>query len=224
MTQQSAIAKRIEALRQEIPAGVKLLAVTKQVSSAQMRDAYAAGVRDFGESRVQEAIVKQAELQDLSDITWHFIGRLQANKARKVIEHFDWIHSVDNLDLAIRLNRIAQELDRRPHSCLQVKIIPDPDKQGWSETELLADLPALMELQTLNICGLMVIPPLGLTHQSLEDLFHKAQILFNRLGDQLGINLHLQELSMGMSGDYPLAIAHGATIIRLGQIIFGNRS
>lgn len=223
MTQPSSIAARIEIIRQQIPPGVKLLAVSKQVSSSQIREAYAAGVRDFGESRVQEAIAKHAELQDLPDLTWHFIGRLQANKARKVVEHFQWIHSVDSLDLALRLNRIAQEQERHPQTCLQVKIIPDPSKQGWSKSDLLTDLPALGQLQNLNICGLMVIPPLTLNDQQLNNLFEQAQKLLDSLRDQPGINLHMQELSMGMSGDYLLAIRHGATIIRLGQTIFGKR-
>ncbi len=139
----SSISERIIALRSSLPDSVRLIAVTKQVSPEVMRCAYAAGIRDFGESRIQEAASKQAQLQDLSDLTWHFIGHLQSNKAKKVIEQFQWIHSVDNLKLAQRLNQLAQQLEVSPQVCLQVKILSDPNKSGWSISQLLADLSAL---------------------------------------------------------------------------------
>ena len=103
-----------------------MIAVSKQVSAQAIRSAYAAGIRDFGESRIQEAASKQAELQDLPDITWHFIGHLQGNKAKKAIEQFHWIHSVDNLKLAQRLDQLAQQLGVSPQVCLQVKFSPIP--------------------------------------------------------------------------------------------------
>src|SRR4028118_2258788 len=114
------IAERIANIRQQLPAGVRLIAVTKQVPVDAMREAYAAGIRDFGESRIQEAELKQSQLQDLPDITWHLIGHLQSNKARKALEQFHWIHSCDSLNLAQRLNRLAAELSLRPKVCLQV--------------------------------------------------------------------------------------------------------
>ncbi len=226
MSQQSshAIAERLAILRQEIPAQVKLIAVSKQVSSDQIREAYAAGVRDFGESRAQEAIAKQQELQDLPDITWHFIGRLQANKARKVLKHFHWIHSVDGLKLAERLNYLSLELNLQPKICLQIKLIPDPHKQGWSEAEFWEDFPALCQLHALQIQGLMIIPPTGTSDRELENLFQKAQNLIQQIESLNEFHLlSANELSMGMSGDYQLAIAHGSTLVRLGQVIFGSR-
>ena len=126
----SSISVRIATLRSALPDSVRLIAVTKQVSTDAMRCAYAAGIRDFGESRIQEAATKQAELQDLSDLRWHFIGHLQTNKAKKAIEQFQWIHSVDNLKLAQRLNQLALELGVSPLVCLQVKILADPSKSG----------------------------------------------------------------------------------------------
>ncbi|MGL4378130.1 MAG: YggS family pyridoxal phosphate-dependent enzyme [Microcoleaceae cyanobacterium] len=217
------IATRIAKIGAEIPPSVRLIAVSKQVSVDAMRVAYEMGIRDFGESRIQEATQKQALLQDLPDITWHFIGHLQANKALKAIALFQWIHSVDNLKLAQRLNHIAQELSRSPEICLQVKMLPDPNKHGWTVPELLKDLPLLNQCQNLQIKGLMVIPPLGLNETETLTLFKEARNLRITIQEQNWSHIKIQELSMGMSQDYPLAIEAGATMIRLGSILFGDR-
>jgi PLP dependent protein len=209
------IAHNIDTIRRDLPAGVRLMAVSKQVAASAIRDAYATGIRDFGESRIQETETKQQELADLPDLCWHLIGHLQGNKVRKAVQMFDWIHSVDSLKLAKQIDRVAAELGRKPKICLQVKILPDPDKYGWSITELLADFPSLQQCEHLDIQGLMAIPPLGLTQSQLRACFDRAQALRTQL--------QLPALSMGMSGDYPDAVAAGATIIRLGSIIFGER-
>jgi PLP dependent protein len=219
----NSIATRIALIRAEIPPSVRLIAVSKEVSVDAMRVAYRVGIRDFGESRIQEATQKQALLQDLPDITWHFIGHLQANKALKAIEQFQWIHSVDNLKLAQRLNRMAQELSISPEICLQVKMLPDPNKHGWTVPELLKDLPLLNECQNLQIKGLMVIPPLGLNDTETLKLFEEARNLATTIQGQNWSHIKIQELSMGMSQDYHLAIEGGATMIRLGSILFGQR-
>ncbi|MEC4813861.1 MAG: YggS family pyridoxal phosphate-dependent enzyme [Scytonema sp. PMC 1069.18] len=220
----SSIAEGIIALRSTLPASVRLIAVTKQVSPEAMRYAYAAGIRDFGESRIQEAASKQAELQDLSDVTWHFIGHLQTNKAKKALEQFQWIHSVDNLKLAQRLNQLALQLGVNPSVCLQVKILSDPNKSGWSESQLLADLPALNECKNLQIQGLMTIPPLGLNDTETLNVFHRTRKLAKEIQEQNWSHIKMQQLSMGMSGDYQLALQAGATMIRLGTILFGDRT
>lgn len=217
------VADRIAQLRLEVPSDVRLIAVTKQVPVALIRQAYHAGIRNFGESKIQEALSKQAELQDLSDITWHLIGHLQSNKARLAVQHFDWIHSVDSLKLAHRLNSIAQELGVHPKVCLQVKIVPDPQKYGWSVEELETDLQQLSQCHHLDIQGLMVILPLGLTPEAAFSTFQQAQQLRQQIQAQNWKNMPMQELSMGMSGDYLAAIKAGATMIRLGQILFGQR-
>jgi hypothetical protein len=217
------IAERIAHLRQSVPASVRVIAVTKQVPVAAMRLAYAAGVRDFGESRIQEAEEKQEALRDLADVVWHFIGHLQANKAQKALQLFQWIHSVDNLKLAQRLNRLAEPLGNKPNICLQVKILPDPNKYGWSLPELMHDLAQLNQLQHLNIRGLMMIPPLGLTDAELLDLFQQTCQLARTIQDQHWSHIKIEELSMGMSNDYPLAVQAGATMIRPGRILFGDR-
>ncbi len=144
------ITQKINVIRQQIPQNVKLIAITKQVSTEAMAEAYAQGIRDFGENRLQEALLKQQRLQDLTDISWHFIGHIQKNKAKKIIENFDWIHSVDSLALAQRLNGLAEELGRVPKVFLQVKILPDPNKYGWEVPSLWQDLPQLVEYQHLN--------------------------------------------------------------------------
>jgi hypothetical protein len=219
----NSIADRIEQIRATLPASVRLIAVTKQVSVAAMRAAYAAGIRDFGESRVQEAETKQTQLQDLPDITWHLIGHLQTNKAQKALAQFQWIHSLDSLKLAERLNRLAEPLSCKPHVCLQVKILPDPDKAGWMVPDLVADLSHLNQLTHLNIQGLMTIPPLGLTAAETLTVFQGAQALADEIKQQNWSNINMHELSMGMSGDYPLAVQAGATMVRLGRILFGDR-
>jgi PLP dependent protein len=217
------IAHNIDTIRRDLPAAVRLMAVSKQVSANAIREAYAVGIRDFGESRIQEAEVKQQELADLPDLCWHLIGHLQGNKVRKAVQIFDWIHSVDSLKLAKQIDRVAAELARKPKICLQVKILPDPDKYGWSIPELLADLPAIQLCEHVDLRGLMAIPPLGLTTSQLREFFDRAKDLGDQIVAQAGSQLQYLELSMGMSGDYPEAVAAGATIIRLGSIIFGDR-
>jgi pyridoxal phosphate enzyme (YggS family) len=217
------IADRIAAIRQTLPACVKLIAVTKQVSPAAMRAAYAAGIRDFGESRVQEAEVKQAELADLKDLSWHLIGHLQANKAQKALQLFQWIHSLDSLKLAQRLDRLAASLPEKPKAFLQVKLLPDPTKYGWSSEELMGDLAELNQCQSLKICGLMTIAPTGLSNDELLNLFQNTAQLADAIQNQHWPQIQMQELSMGMSGDYPLAVQAGATMIRLGRVLFGDR-
>ncbi|WP_414569124.1 YggS family pyridoxal phosphate-dependent enzyme [Nostoc sp. CCY 9925] len=219
----SSIYERIVTIRSSLPTSVRLIAVSKQVPAEAIRSAYTAGIRDFGESRIQEASIKQAQLQDLSDITWHFIGHLQTNKAKKAIEQFHWIHSVDNLKLAVRLEQLAQQLGVSPQVCLQVKILPDPNKSGWSVPELLADLPALNQCKTLQIQGLMTIPPSGLDNAEILSVFNRCRELAKEIQEQNWSHIKMQHLSMGMSGDYELAVQAGATMVRLGTILFGDR-
>ncbi|MEH2138971.1 YggS family pyridoxal phosphate-dependent enzyme [Nostoc sp.] len=220
----SSISERIVSIRSSLPTSVKLIAVSKQVPVEAIRSAYAAGIRDFAESRIQEAASKQAELQDLPDITWHFIGHLQSNKAKKAIEQFPWIHSVDNLKLAQRLDQLAQQLGVSPQVCLQVKILPDSNKSGWSVPELLADLPTLAQYKSLQIQGLMTIPPSGLKDPEILNVFNLNRELAKQIQKQNWSHIKMQQLSMGMSGDYELAVQAGATMVRLGTILFGDRS
>jgi PLP dependent protein len=217
------IADRLAQIRQTLPANVKLIAVSKQVPVEAMRAAYEAGIRDFGESRIQETEAKQSQLQDLPDLTWHLIGHLQTNKAAKAVEQFQWIHSVDSLKLAQLLNQFASDLPYKPNLCLQVKILPDPNKFGWSIPDLLEDLPQLDQCNHLNIVGLMAIPPYGLEPDETIAVFNQTRELSDQIRQQNWQNIQMRELSMGMSDDYPLAVQAGATMVRLGRTLFGDR-
>lgn len=181
-----------------------------------IRAAVAAGQRSFAESRLQEAAAKQEQLADLGPLDWHFIGRLQANKARGVVRRFGTIHSLDSLPLAQRLARIAAEEQRAPAVLVQVKLRPDPGKTGFSAEELRACWPALRALQPLRPVGLMTIAPQGLAAGERAALFAECAALAGELG--------LAELSMGMSGDWREAAAAGSTWVRIGSALFGLRS
>ncbi len=219
----TSIGEQITQIQATLPDSVRLIAVTKQVPVTAIREAYAAGVRDFGESRIQEAAQKQDELRDLPNITWHFIGRLQGNKAKKALQQFQWIHSVDSLKLAERLNELASELAVSPQVCLQVKILSDPSKTGWTIPQLKIDLPQLDQYKNLQIQGLMTIPPQNLSPTEVSNVFERTQILLREIQEQHWSHIQMHELSMGMSGDYQLAVQAGSTMVRLGTILFGSR-
>ena len=208
--------QRLADLRRALPQGTRLLAVSKGHPAALVREAAALGQSSFGESRVQEAIAKQAELGECPPLDWHFIGRLQANKARQVLRHFGTIHSLDSLELAQRLARIASEEGLRPRVLFQVKCRPDPNKTGFSPELLLQQWPELHSLQPLQPVGLMTIAPMGCNQQERLALFGDC----SRLADALG----LTERSMGMSGDWPEAVAAGSTWVRIGSGVFGQRA
>ena len=207
----------------QIPTGVRIVAVTKQVPVSAMRSAYAAGLRDFGENRIQETIEKQQELKDLNDLTWHFIGRLQSNKVIKLVQYFDWIQSIDSLALAQRIDRIAGDQGKIIQGCLQVKLRPDDTKSGWLPEDLLRSLPQLADFSALQVQGLMLIPPVQLNPSELKNCFADAARLAAKIREQFP-NQTMLQLSMGMSNDYQLALEAGATIIRPGSILFGQRS
>lgn len=218
------LATKLAQIRGQIPPDVRLIAVTKQVSVNAIRKAYEFGIRDFAESRLQEATEKQEQLLDLPDITWHFIGHLQKNKAAKVIQQFQWIHSVDCLSLLQKLNDLAHQFSLSPQILLQVKILPDPQKYGWTVTELLEDLSHINACEFLQIQGLMAIPPLEISPSETLSLFQQAYQLAQTIKEKNYSRIKMTELSMGMSGDYLLGIEAGATMIRLGSILFGERS
>ena len=212
----ASLAERLEAIRLVLPNSARLLAVSKGHPAASIREAAALGQLSFGESRVQEAMAKQAELADLDRLDWHFIGRLQANKARQVLRHFGTIHSLDSLELAQRLARIASEEGLSPRVFFQVKCRPDPSKTGFDPELLRRQWPELCSLQHLLPVGLMTIAPMGCNEQERLALFGDC----SRLADALG----LAERSMGMSGDWPEAVAAGSTWIRIGSGVFGRRA
>jgi hypothetical protein len=222
------IADRLKTIRATIPSNVRLIAVSKQVSVEAIASCYHEGIRDFAENRLQEALEKQSQLKNITDITWHFIGHLQTNKAKKAVESFTWIHSVDSLKLAQRLDTYTEQalqegkFDQSPQVCLQVKVLPDENKYGWEIEELWRDLPQLQQLNFLHIRGLMTILPLGLTSEEILSAFEKVAEIAQKIRQEGYFADDFDQLSMGMSGDYQLAIQAGATMVRLGSIIFAD--
>ena len=209
------IAAQLQALHSQLPRGTRLLAVSKGQPACRIREAVAAGQRSFAESRLQEAQSKRQELADLEPLDWHFIGRLQANKARGVVRDFGTIHSLDSLPLARRLARIAAEEGRTPQVFFQVKLRPDPSKTGFEPDALRQAWPELRQLAPLQPLGLMTMAPQGLEKAQLRALFADCGALARELG--------LRELSMGMSGDWQEAAAAGSSWVRIGSALFGPR-
>lgn len=205
---------------------VNLLAVSKKHTSQSIREVYENGQRAFGENYVQELLDKKQELSDL-DIEWHFIGPLQSNKAKKIAEVAHWVHAVDRFKIAQRLS------DNRPAElpplsiCLQINISGETSKSGIQPDEL-ADLALkVSELPNLTLRGLMVIPAPESDFQKQRDVFSQVNQLKDTLQAQLSANhsnVILDTLSMGMSNDLEAAVAEGATIVRVGTAIFGQRA
>ena len=202
-------------VKDSLPLGVDLLAVSKGHAQESIREIYSYGQLDFGESRLQEAIPKKNDLNDLSDLRWHFVGTLQKNKVRGVIKEFDFIHSVDSLPLLERISRISQEEQKTPNIFLQIKFRDDPKKGGFLNQDLLENWPKIISLNNINLIGLMTIPPIALNSFQRKDVFCECRNLANHLG--------LKDCSMGMSNDWEEAIEVGATWIRLGSLLFGER-
>ncbi len=211
----SPLAERFAEVRRDLPPTCRLLAVSKGQGADVIREAVALGQRSFGESRLQEALGKQEQLKDLGPLDWHFIGRLQANKARAVLRHFGTLHSLDSLPLAERLQRIALEEGVAPVVFAQVKLRPDPGKTGFAADALRQAWPRLVDLAPLRLRGLMTLAPQGLEREERLALFQDCAALAREL--------QLPELSMGMSGDWREAVEAGATWIRLGSGLLGVR-
>ncbi|WP_460369496.1 YggS family pyridoxal phosphate-dependent enzyme [Pseudomonas sp. Tul1A2] len=195
---------------------VQLLAVSKTKPAEALREAYAAGLRDFGENYLQEALGKQLELADLP-LIWHFIGPIQSNKTRAIAEHFDWVHSVDRLKIAQRLS------EQRPaelpplNICIQVNVSGEASKSGCTPDDLPALAAAISALPRLKLRGLMAIPEPTDDRAEQDAAFAAVQKL------QASLALPLDTLSMGMSHDLESAIAQGATWVRIGTALFGAR-
>jgi PLP dependent protein len=195
------------------PDDVLLVAVSKTVEAERIRLALAAGIPALGENRVQEAREKIETLGH--PVPWHLIGSLQTNKAKEAARLFDWIQSVDRVELARELSRRAHALDRTLDILLQVNLGEEPQKAGVAPAELKALLDATAGLESLRIRGLMAIPPAVETAEAARPFFRRLRELRDGAG--------LEHLSMGMSGDFEVAIEEGATLVRVGTAIFGPR-
>ena len=222
------IAERLEIVRARIgaaayrahrdPASIRLVLASKTQPSDAIRAAYQAGARDFGENYVQESIAKQAELADLTDIRWHLIGHLQTNKAKIAAGAFALIHSVDSIRLAEALSRAQPS--PRVRTLIEVNLGGEASKTGVGPEGVSAILEAARD--KLEIDGLMTIPPPAPRAEAARPYFARLHDLRDRLAAQSGYAL--SELSMGMTDDFEVAIEEGATIVRIGRAVFGERS
>jgi PLP dependent protein len=198
---------------------IELVAVTKTHSAEIVREAISAGQTLFGESKVQEARVKIPLLP--SNLLWHFIGHLQKNKIRHALPLFEMIHSVDSLDLAQAIDRVAQEDGLHPRILLEVNVAGEGSKFGFKSATLRAQLESLLKLPRLSIEGLMCIPPLAEEAEASRKYFVELRELRDVLEKEFEVKL--PQLSMGMTNDYRVAVEEGATLVRVGTAIFGER-
>lgn len=203
------------------PEDVRLVAVSKTFPPAKIRAVAEFGHRRFGENRVQEAKEKIPQLEDL-DLEWHLVGPLQSNKAKPAVELFDVIQSVDRLKLAARLDRYAGERGLRLPVLIEVNVGEEPQKAGVVPAELEPLARSVLELPNLELRGLMAIPPFLEDPESVRPYFRKLRELRDELEQRLEVAL--PDLSMGMSSDFEVAVEEGATIVRVGTAIFGERT
>lgn len=202
-----------------LPNEIELVAVTKTHPAEKVQAAVEAGQTLFGESRVQEARAKIPLLP--SRLRWHFIGHLQKNKIRHALPLFELFHSLDSLALAENMQRLADEDGMQPRVLLEVNLAGEASKHGFAPEALRRDLEGLLSLGRLTIEGLMTIPPLAPEAEASRRFFVALRELRDNLETEF--NLRLPQLSMGMSGDYAIAIEEGATMVRIGTAIFGSR-
>jgi pyridoxal phosphate enzyme (YggS family) len=200
---------------------ITLIAVSKTFNSATVQQAVDAGARYLGENRVQEGINKVALVE--GDVRWHLIGHLQSNKARQAVETFDVIHTIDGVQLADRLDRIAGELGRKPSVLVQVDLAHEATKSGAPESDLPAIVEALDSAPHLEFRGLMTLPPFFDSPEQARPYFRRLREILEGLNSTRPSERRLTELSMGMSHDFEVAIEEGATMVRVGTAIFGSR-
>jgi pyridoxal phosphate enzyme (YggS family) len=207
------------------PEDIALMAVSKTFPAERIREAYDSGLRLFGENRVQEFAGKTDALRDLHSAEWHLIGHLQTNKAAKALELFAAVDSVDSLRLAQRLNASAQQLGKKLKVLIEINVGGEAVKSGMAaeSSELEELLSAAPELEHLEFRGLMTIPPFNDDPQEARPYFRKLRDLRDQIARRLPA-FNMRELSMGMSRDFEIAIEEGATCVRVGSAIFGERS
>ena len=224
------IAENLERVRSQIANAAKksgrllddieLVAISKTHDAGKVRTAYEAGQTLFGESKVQEARAKIPELP--SAIRWHFVGHLQKNKIRHALPLFELFHSIDDVDLAREMNRIAEEQGMHPRILLEVNVAGEGSKFGFKPDKLRAEMEALLSLTRLSIEGLMTMPPLAEEAEASRRFF--VDLRENRDALEKEFDMKLPHLSMGMTNDFVVAVEEGATLVRVGTAIFGARS
>ncbi|MCZ6778265.1 MAG: YggS family pyridoxal phosphate-dependent enzyme [Acidobacteria bacterium] len=227
----SEIPERIRSVRRRVqevaqrcgrdPASITLIAVCKTVGAERIRSALEQRIVDLAENRIQEAELKIRELG--SEPVWHFVGHLQSNKASRAAQLFDWIHSVDSVSLGERLDRAAQKSDGRLQILMQVNLSGESNKSGVSEEEASRVAVELAQLRTVRLRGLMIIPALTGDPEGARRSFVRLRELRDMINRSAGLDPPLEALSMGMTNDFEVAIEEGATHIRLGRALFGER-
>ena len=227
------IVSNLAAIRQRIaaaaaaagrsPQDVRLLAVSKTFSADHVRAAYAAGQRDFGENKVQEALQKIAETTEL-EIRWHLIGHLQSNKVRKAAPAFAAIHAIDSIDLVRRVDAAAVDGGAAPDLYIQVDLAGESTKFGAPEADVPGIAREASQCRAARLKGLMLLPPWFDDPEQARPYFRRLRELRERLVEDGIDGSHLRELSMGMSHDFEVAVEEGATLVRVGTAIFGGRS
>ena len=202
-------------LKNQLPENVNLLAVSKYTNTKNIQSLYELGQEHFGESRVQDAQIKQFDLRNNKKLKWHFIGKIQSNKIIKIVNNFDYIHSVDSLRKLQKISRAAIELNKIPKIMIQIKLSEDPEKGGMNIEDLVNNFDEIKLINGIQIIGLMTMNPKGLSSKDNLNLFKQCRSLAD--------SLLLKECSMGMSQDWEEAVEAGSTWIRLGSLIFGDK-
>lgn len=230
----AAIARNVRAVRERIagacdragrdPGAVRLVGVSKTFPVTHVRAAAAAGLTDLGENRVQEALAKVAQAADLGSITWHLIGHLQSNKARRAVVAMAWIQAVDSVGLLQRLERTAREEGTTAEALVQVDLAGEQAKSGAAVDAVQHILTAAGDCRAVSVRGLMLLPPWSADPERTRPYFRRLRELRDQLTAAGVPRQRLGELSMGMSNDFEVAVEEGATIVRVGTAIFGPRT
>lgn len=217
------IATQLQKIKESLPENVHLVAVSKTKPVTDLMEAYEAGQRIFGENKIQEMTEKWEQMP--KDIQWHMIGHVQSNKVKYMAPYVSMIHGVDSLKLLIEINRQAKKYRRVIPCLLQMHIAQEETKFGLNEEELTTLLASeeLNTLENIKIWGLMGMASFTDNEKQIEQEFASLKQLFEKHKDIQSPNCHLEHLSMGMSGDYKIAVANGSTIVRIGSTIFGGR-
>ena len=203
-------------------AAIRLVAVSKTMPAAVVKEALEAGVTDLGENYIQEAKDKINELATYP-ATWHFIGHLQSNKAKYAVRLFDLIHSVDSLKLAQELDKYAKKIDKTQAILIQVNVAKEDSKSGIYIEDTVQLLRDVSQLKNLSVKGLMTLPPYFNAPEKVRPFFAALRKLRDQIRKEANPNISMEELSMGMTGDFEAAIEEGATMVRIGTAIFGDR-
>jgi pyridoxal phosphate enzyme (YggS family) len=219
------IRERVEAAAERsgrLGSSVRVVAVSKYRTVEEIEEALDAGVEEIGENRVQEAEHKYPLLQG-RQMTWHLVGHLQSNKAKRAVQMFAWIHSVDSHKLAERIDRLAKEIGKRQRVLVQVDLAGEETKAGLPAAQLFEALEKMGRLEHLSVEGLMVLPPYLSDPEDVRPFFSRLRALRDEAVERNLLGSRLEELSMGMTHDFEVAIEEGATMVRIGTAIFGER-